>query len=67
QRVDEMASQTQEMVPRLIDGDDLIALGYEPGPHFARILAWVEDEHDDGRIVDKASAEEAVSRQFPRS
>ena len=67
QRVDEMASQTQEMVPRLIDGDDLIALGYEPGPHFARILAWVEDEHADGRIVDKASAEEAVSRQFPRS
>lgn len=34
----------------LITGDDLIALGMKPGPHFKDILDAVHDEHLEGRV-----------------
>jgi len=44
--------------PRLIGGDDLIALGFAPGPAFKAILREVEDLHLDGAI---ATREEALA------
>ena len=54
----------QDLDPEpLISGDDLITLGLEPGPSFKDILAQVEDEQLEGRLVDQASAIEFVRRQ----
>jgi poly(A) polymerase len=36
--------------PRLINGDDLIAMGFAPGPSFKHILREVEDHHLDGML-----------------
>jgi poly(A) polymerase len=36
--------------PRLINGDDLIAMGLAPGPSFKHILHEVEDHHLDGTL-----------------
>jgi poly(A) polymerase len=44
--------------PRLITGDDLKALGLEPGPQFREILQSVEDAQLEGRL---ASREEALN------
>ncbi|MGH8275073.1 MAG: CCA tRNA nucleotidyltransferase [Steroidobacteraceae bacterium] len=47
-----------EIRPRpLIGGDDLIALGFKPGPDFKRILRQVEDLHLDGAL---ATPEDAI-------
>lgn len=40
----------------LVTGDDLIALGLEPGPDFKRILADVEEQQLENRLSDKADA-----------
>jgi poly(A) polymerase len=42
--------------PRLISGDDLIALGLAPGPEFKRILAAVEDAQLEGAIKTREEA-----------
>jgi len=44
--------------PRLITGDDLIAMGIPPGPGMKRILAAVEDAQLDGKVK---SRDEALS------
>ncbi len=44
--------------PRLIGGNDLIALGFKPGPEFKSILREIEDLHLDGAI---ASREQAIA------
>jgi poly(A) polymerase len=44
--------------PRLIGGNDLIALGFKPGPQFKAILREIEDLHLDGAI---ATREEALA------
>jgi poly(A) polymerase len=49
----------------LLSGDDLIAMGYAPGPKFKEILAAVEDEQLDGRIAGRDDAVLFVKRQFP--
>ena len=50
--------------PPLVNGRDLIGLGLPPGPAFAEILRWVEDEQLEGRLGDRASALEAVRRRW---
>jgi len=42
--------------PRLIGGNDLIALGFRPGPEFKSILREVEDLHLDGAIGTREEA-----------
>ena len=49
----------------LLTGDDLIAMGYAPGPRFKEILAAVEDEQLDGRIAGRDDAVLFVKREFP--
>jgi poly(A) polymerase len=42
--------------PRLIGGNDLIAMGFTPGPAFKTILQEVEDLHLDGELPDREAA-----------
>ncbi len=49
----------------LLTGDDLIALGYTPGPQFKQILAAVEDGQLEGRLENPDQAREFVRREFP--
>jgi poly(A) polymerase len=49
---------------RLLTGDDLLGLGYRPGPQFARILRGVEDAQLEGQIKTKEEATEYVLKNF---
>jgi len=49
----------------LLSGDDLIAMGYTPGPQFKPILAAVEDAQLEGRLQDTDDARAFVRREFP--
>ena len=49
----------------LMSGDDLIELGYRPGPRFKEILAVVEDAQLEGKLHSKEDAIEFVTREFP--
>ena len=49
----------------LITGDDLINLGYAPGPRFKEILARVEDAQLEGKIHSREEAVELVTGDFP--
>lgn len=54
-RLTELTHDELRPVP-LLNGHDLIAMGYQPGPQFARILAAVEDAQLDGAILSKEDA-----------
>lgn len=57
----------EEVRPRrLLTGDDLLAMGYHPGPQFARILRSVEDAQLEGQITTTQEAKEFVVRNFRR-
>jgi len=49
----------------LVNGDDLIAAGYPPGPRFREILTAVEDAQLEGRLPSRDDALEFVRREFP--
>ena len=49
----------------LLNGVDLKALGYRPGPIFSTILSWVYDEQLEGRVSTKEEAIRAVRAEFP--
>jgi poly(A) polymerase len=49
---------------RLLTGDDLQAMGYEPGPLFSEILRTLEDAQLEGAIRSRQEAEEYVLRRF---
>jgi poly(A) polymerase len=57
--LDKLAESPAEKLkpPRLFTGNDLIRLGYRPGPAFARILAEVEDAQLESAVQ---TAEEAA-------
>jgi poly(A) polymerase len=48
--------------PRLVTGDDLIAMGMTPGPEFARLLEALETEQLEGRIATRDQALAFVKR-----
>jgi poly(A) polymerase len=48
-----------------VNGDDLINLGYSPGPRFKEILAAVEDAQLEGKIHSREEAVELVKCEFP--
>ena len=52
---------------RLLSGDDLIAMGFEPGPRFKEILNRVEDEQLEGRVATREEAVALVEREFGAS
>lgn len=45
---------------RLLTGDDLLAMGFLPGPEFARILRAVEDAQLEGQLKTKEDAKQYV-------
>ena len=49
----------------LVNGNDLIAAGYSPGPKFREILEAVEDAQLEGRLQSHDGALEYVRREFP--
>jgi poly(A) polymerase len=51
----------------LITGDDLIGVGYKPGPQFKEILSAVEDGQLEGRLPNSEEAMAFVKREFPVS
>ena len=51
--------------PRLITGEDLIHLGYPPGPLFKQILTAIEDAQLEGKIKTKDEAVALVKVGFP--
>ena len=48
----------------MINGQDLIAAGYDPGPAFKTILAAVEDAQLEGRITNREEALTFVQERF---
>lgn len=56
----------EEMRPeRLLTGDDLIEMGYSPGPLFSKILPLLEDAQLEGRIKSREEAMRWVKDRFP--
>ena len=53
--------------PRLLTGDDLIALGYTPGILFKQILEDVEERQLAGELSTREGALEHVRRTWPRA
>ncbi len=51
--------------PRLITGDDLLELGYAPGPKFKQILQAVEDAQLEGKIADRRQAMAYARAAYP--
>ncbi len=49
----------------LVTGDDLLAVGYKPGPIFKTILDRVQEEQLDGNISNREEALEFVRSHFP--
>lgn len=55
----------EQMRPaRFITGHDLIAMGFQPGPLFSRILTAVEDAQLEGRVKDREGAMALIRKQF---
>ncbi len=50
---------------QLVTGDDLIDVGYSPGPKFKKILGAIEDAQLDGKLQSKQEAIQLVQREFP--
>ena len=49
---------------RVLDGNALAAMGFEPGPMFQEILGAVEDEQLEGRVRTREEAEAFVAEKF---
>ena len=52
--------------PRLLAGDDLIALGYPPGPLFGQILSALEEAQLEDQVHTREDAERFVKERFPQ-
>jgi poly(A) polymerase len=56
----------EEIRPQLLlSGDDLITMGYPPGPRFREILSSVEDAQLEGSLHTRDEALSFVASQFP--
>ena len=66
-RLAELAAEEPAPPPRLLGGDDLIALGYAPGPAFGAMLAALEEAQLEGRVRTRDEAVRFVTVRYPRS
>ena len=48
----------------LVSGDDLIAMGFRPGPQFREILTKVEDEQLEGRLSSHEAAVDFINAHY---
>ncbi len=60
----EIKADQGALPPRIINGDDLLAMGFKPGPIFKTILFEVEDLQLEGEITSKEQAIEYVAKKF---
>ncbi|MGH9475689.1 MAG: CCA tRNA nucleotidyltransferase [Terriglobales bacterium] len=51
--------------PRLLTGEDLIAMGHRPGPQFREMLEAIEEAQLEGTLRDAPGARQFVSERFP--
>jgi poly(A) polymerase len=51
---------------KLLSGDDLVGMGFQPGPAFQRILTAIEDAQLDGALQTKEDAITFVQRNYSR-
>ncbi len=59
-------SSEEEIRPKpLLSGQDLIQLGYRPGPQFREMLSAVEDAQLEGSLRNREDALSFVTREFP--
>jgi poly(A) polymerase len=65
---DFLAATPPEQVrpPRLINGDDLLSMGFQAGPAFQRILTAVEDGQLDGVLQTREQAVAFVRRNYSK-
>lgn len=49
----------------LVTGDDLIGLGYRPGPRFKTMLSMAEDAQLEGRVASREQALQLIQGEFP--
>ena len=50
--------------PRLLTGDDLVYMGYHPGPRFSEILHAIEDAQLEGVINTREEALQFVAKAY---
>ena len=56
----------EELKPApLLSGNDLIAMGYQPGPFFGEILSAIEDEQLEGTLTTPQQARDFVLTRWP--
>lgn len=63
-KLDELGAEQIRPEP-LLRGQDLIRMGYVPGPRFSQILTVVEDAQLDGTISTPEQAQQLVTDKFP--
>ena len=64
QRFLEATPPEQVRPERLLTGDDLLAMGFRPGPVFAQILRMLEDAQLEGQIKTREEAKNCVLKDF---
>jgi poly(A) polymerase len=58
---------SEEIAPApLVSGNDLISMGFTPGPLFKEILTRVEDEQLDGRLATPQQALDFIAAEYQR-
>jgi tRNA nucleotidyltransferase/poly(A) polymerase len=62
-KLQELSSE-QVAPPPLLNGRDLIGMGFTPGPQFGQILVALEDAQLEGRVADREAAIRFVSAHF---
>src|SRR5262249_55450187 len=50
--------------PKLLSGNDLLKVGFKPGPLLGKILATVEEAQLNGELSDKEEALSFISKEF---
>jgi tRNA nucleotidyltransferase/poly(A) polymerase len=65
-RLEELRNSPDPEASRLISGEDLIELGFRPGPKFSEILRAVEDLALERKLATKDEALEYVVKHFVR-
>ena len=63
----EQTSEGEIRPQPLLTGEDLIGLGYRPGPQFREILSAVEDAQLEGALHTRDEALNFVRREFPQA
>lgn len=65
EKINEFKNQKKELKPKLLlNGRDLIELGFKPGPDFSKILKELEDQQLEEKILTKAAAVDWIKSNF---